>query len=159
MVATLAIALWLGGLLALGAFAAPTVFGLLPREEAGKVMGPIFVKFDRFVLVAIGVFALSELIRVACDGGKGALKQARLGISVILIALALISSLWLTPGINELFLAGARRGIGEAGATLDMLHNWSETVGKVATLAAAIWIALGVIVHRQGGTSHAGSHP
>jgi uncharacterized membrane protein len=152
-VATLAMALWLGGLLALGALAAPTVFGELERDSAGTVMGTIFGKFDRMVLVLVVVFAVAETVRTYMDRDRlgSALARIRLSLAVLLVALALISSLWLTPGINEMFAEGVRRGVGEAGQRMDRMHAWSETLGKLAAASAAAWIAIGNFTGRRRG--------
>jgi hypothetical protein len=152
-VATLAMALWLGGLLALGALAAPVVFGELERDIAGTVMGTIFGKFDRMVLVLVLVFAVAEAVRIYIDRDRlgGALARARLGLAALLVILALISSLWLTPGLNEMFAEGVRRGVGEAGQRMDRMHAWSETLGKAAAACAAAWIAIGIITGRRRG--------
>lgn len=149
--ATLAMALWLGGLLALGAMAAPTVFRMLEGDSAGTVMGTIFGKFDRMVLVLAVVFTAAEATRIYVDRDRlgGALARARLGLAAVLVILALISSLWLTPGINEMFAAGVRRGVGEAGQRMDRMHDWAETLGKVAALCAAAWIAIGIFTRRR----------
>lgn len=149
VVATLAVALWLGGMLALGAFAAPEVFGQLPRESAGSVMGAIFAKFDSLVLVIAGVLVVAEAVRVLVEGVAGKLGLARLVATGLLIALALLSALWLGPSINDMFEAGIRRGIGADGAEMDRLHHLAELLGKAAFALAAVWLTLGIILHRR----------
>jgi uncharacterized membrane protein len=54
----LALALWIGGAVALGALTAPELFRQLPRSEAGGIFGPILRRFSRVRLVAI-VFAIA----------------------------------------------------------------------------------------------------
>ena len=157
VIATLAVALWLGGILALGAFAAPEVFGQLPRETAGSVMGTIFAKFDRLVLVVAGVLVFAEAVRVLTEGVPGRLGLARLIMAGALVALALTSALWLGPSINEMFENGIRRGVGDAGAEMDRLHHLAELLGKVAFLCATAWLTLGIILHRRSAGS-AGSN-
>jgi uncharacterized membrane protein len=41
----LALALWIGGMVFFSFMAAPSIFKVLPREEAGKVVGDIFPKY------------------------------------------------------------------------------------------------------------------
>ena len=149
VVSTLAVALWLGGMLALGAFAAPEVFAQLSREVAGSVMGAIFAKFDRMVLALVGVLLVSEGVRAFVEGVRGKLQLARLGTMLVLVGLALTSALWLGPSINELFEQGVRRGVGDAGMRMDRLHDMATTLGKVAFVFATAWLALGVVIHRQ----------
>ena len=153
VVATLAVALWLGGMLALGAIAAPEVFGQLEREVAGPVMGAIFGKFDRLVLVLIGVLIASEGVRVLIEGVRGKLALARIGTVLVLIGLALTSALWLGPSINELFEQGVRRGVGDAGDDMDRLHDLATLLGKVAFVFAAAWLTLGIIARRRAAQS------
>ena len=73
--------------------------------------------------------------------------------------LALLLSLWLTPGINELFRAGVNRGVGEAGARMAELHRWASTLGKVAVVCAAAWIGIGITIKRRRGTRLAATEP
>jgi hypothetical protein len=148
-VATLALALWIGGLVALGAFAAPTIFHALELEVAGTVMGTIFVRFHRMVLVLGVIFGVAEAVRVVLERERGVLRWARLVLGMSLVAVALVSSLWITPGIFELFAAGGRPGAGPEGETLDRLHRLSSALGKVAVVYAAAWIALGVLARRR----------
>lgn len=49
----LALALWIGGALALGALTAPELFRQLPRSQAGGIFGPILRRFSRIRLIAI----------------------------------------------------------------------------------------------------------
>lgn len=158
VVATLCVALWLGGMLALGAFAAPEVFGQLERDVAGSVMGTIFAKFDRMVLVLACVLIAAEGVRVFIDGARGKLALARLASMVLLIGLALTSALWLGPSINELFAQGVRRGVDEAGADMERLHNLATTLGKVAMVFATAWIALGIVAHRRAAQPSSHDH-
>lgn len=147
--ATLAVALWLGGMLALGAFAAPEVFGQLERPVAGSVMGTIFANFDRMVLVLIAVLVVSEAARVLLEGVRGRLGLARLCAAAVLAGLALISALYIGPRINEMFHAGVMRGVGQAGVEMDRLHDWATRLGKLAFAVAAAWLTLGIIGHRR----------
>jgi hypothetical protein len=58
-----ALTLMAGGMLALGAITAPVVFGHFARPEAATVMGIIFQRYDRVLLVATGVLWLGESLR------------------------------------------------------------------------------------------------
>lgn len=161
--AILAMGLWLGGMVALGAFSAPTIFGMLDRESAGQVMGTIFARFDRMVLVLVGVFAVAEAVRAFLDRSPGRspgmLGRLRLVIAAVLVILALVSALWLGPSINELFHQGVRRGVGQAGAHMDRLHHFAELLGKTAVFLGALWIGLGVLARRQAAPRPPGTQP
>lgn len=149
-VATLAVVPWLGGLIALGAIAAPEVFGRLERETAGSLMGPIFRNFDTLVIVAALVFAAAEIARVAVVGARGWLARVRLGAGALLVACGLISALWLGPQIGEAFDTGVRRDhTSDAGRAMDTAHRRAELAGKTAIILGASWLALGVAVRRD----------
>jgi len=148
-IATFAVVPWLGGLVALGAFAAPRVFGILDRETAGSVMGPIFRNFDTLVIVAATVFAAAEIARVVAVGARGWLARARVAAGAALVACGLMSALWLGPQIAEAFDAGVRRDhTSDAGRAMDIAHSRAELAGKTAILLGAIWLALGVAARR-----------
>jgi hypothetical protein len=147
--ATLALVAWMGGLVALGAFAAPEVFGQLPRDTAGAVMGEIFRRFDTVVLGAAALLAGCEVVRLVGDRPRDRLARVRLAAAAIAVAAAIVSSAWLSPRIHAAFKAGARRGVGAAGAVLDRDHRLAEAAGKAAVAAGASWLALGVIARRK----------
>src|SRR6059036_2555906 len=49
----LGLALWIGGAIALGALAAPVLFGALPRQQAGAIFGPTLRRFARLRVLAL----------------------------------------------------------------------------------------------------------
>jgi len=49
----LGLALWIGGAVALGALAAPVLFGALPRQQAGSIFGPTLRRFAKLRLAAV----------------------------------------------------------------------------------------------------------
>ena len=58
----LGLALWIGGVIALGALTAPALFRVLPRADAGALFGSILRRFSRlravaFLLVVAGAAA------------------------------------------------------------------------------------------------------
>ncbi|MEO8034933.1 MAG: DUF4149 domain-containing protein, partial [Acidobacteriota bacterium] len=55
----IALALWIGGGVALGAIVAPALFRRLARPEAGEIFGPMLGRFARVRLVAIAVAILA----------------------------------------------------------------------------------------------------
>ena len=62
-VAVLAAGLVVGGMLALGACAAPAVFELAPAPFSGNAMGAAFARFDRVALGASCGLLAAEVIR------------------------------------------------------------------------------------------------
>lgn len=59
----LALALWIGGTIVLGALVAPALFRALPRLEAGAIFGPTLRKFARLRVAAIAVAILAAGIK------------------------------------------------------------------------------------------------
>jgi len=51
----LGLALWIGGAVALGALAAPVLFGALPRQQAGSIFGPTLRRFAKLRLAAVAL--------------------------------------------------------------------------------------------------------
>src|SRR5205814_8297629 len=51
----LGLALWIGGAVALGALAAPVLFGALPRQQAGAIFGPTLRRFAKLRLGAVAL--------------------------------------------------------------------------------------------------------
>jgi len=51
----LGLALWIGGAVALGALAAPVLFGALPRQQAGSIFGPTLRRFAKLRLFAVAL--------------------------------------------------------------------------------------------------------
>lgn len=56
----LALALIIGGMLALGAFTAPVLFSHFARPDAGAAMTIIFRRYDLVLTVALGLLVLGE---------------------------------------------------------------------------------------------------
>src|SRR5262249_28999837 len=61
----LALCLWLGGLVAVGALVAPVAFGVLSRPEAGRVVGECFRRLNLIGFACAGVLLLALLLEAA----------------------------------------------------------------------------------------------
>jgi hypothetical protein len=140
-----AVALWTGGLVALGAFAAPAVFGNVPAPWSGDAMTLAFRRFDAF---AIGCAAVALL----CEVGLATVRRpvlrvdlARGAALVAMTAAAIAQGLWLSPRIDALHRAGAVRGAGSAGLELDAVHEHAKNAGKAALLLALAVVVLHVV--------------
>jgi uncharacterized membrane protein len=96
VVRTLAIALWVGGMIALDFVEAPVRFTspLLNRNQAVGIGQEIFVRFNR-VEVALAIVALAAAI---------AARSARwtIGLVGLMLALILVQATYLTPAISRL---------------------------------------------------------
>jgi hypothetical protein len=140
---TLGLALMIGGMLALGAFVAPAVFGHFPREEAGKVMTLIFRRYDYILLPSVGLIALGEILRTWVHGySTHIVARVRYVVFIILVVLSLFSILVVNPKIEAYQHAGALRGVGAEGIAFDSLHRKSEALYKSELLLAIILLIL-----------------
>lgn len=126
-VSGLAVAVWLGGLLVLGAVVAPTVFRNVPAPYAADAMTLVFRRFDRVALVASGVAIVAEALR--------ARRSPALALLVVAAALAAVEAIHFSPAIEALHRGGAVRGLGAAGAELDSIHHWAERLAKAEVFA------------------------
>jgi uncharacterized membrane protein len=150
--AVLAAGVWVGGMVALGACAAPFVFRLTPAPFSGDAMGAAFARFDQIALGAAVVLLGAEVARTWVGGprGRGPAARVRRGAAVIMAACAAYIGLSLSPHINELHRGGAQRGVGELGAELDRTHKTAETVGKIETGLGVLVVALHVFTLGAG---------
>jgi hypothetical protein len=146
-VAALAAGLWVGGMVALGACAAPFVFQMTPAPFSGDAMGAAFARFDSIALGAAVTLLGAEVARTYASGARARLPAARVRrvLAVIMAACAAYGGLSLSPHILELHRAGARRGIGDLGEELERTHVRAETVGKVELALGAAVVLLHVL--------------
>ena len=125
----LGLALWIGGAVALGAFAAPVLFKALPRQEAGAIFGPTLRRFARLRLGAI-------VMSIAAAGAKYVVweKHATPWIAIRWLALVVLAAVVLYEIAFLERAMEARRGDREAFA---VLHRRAEALMK-ASLAVAL---------------------
>jgi hypothetical protein len=145
-VAVLAAGMWIGGMVALGACAAPMVFRLTPAPFSGEAMGSAFARFDSIALGAAVVLLGAEVLRTWAGGARGrtTTARARRALSVLMACGAVYTGLVITPAIMNLHRAGARRGQGAEGAELERIHKRAELIGKLQVVSGAAVIALHV---------------
>ncbi len=145
-VAVLAAGAWVGGMVALGACAAPMVFRIVPAPFSGDAMGAAFARFDQIALGAAVVLLGAEVARTWAAGARARTVAARVRrfAAVLIAAGAAYGGLSLTPHILALHRAGAQRGVGPDGAELDRTHKTAELVGKVETGLGALLVVLHV---------------
>jgi hypothetical protein len=140
LVALLAVAVWLGGLLALGAIAAPVVFSMVPMPASADAMTIVFRRFDSVAMTCAAFVLASEATRALARLPAASLDRVRGGVSVLAAALAVFEGASISPRIAALHAGGAIRGLGEAGLELARLHDVAEWCGKteVALLVAVL---------------------
>jgi hypothetical protein len=137
--AVTAAGVWMGGMIALGACAAPFVFRMTPAPFSGDAMGAAFARFDQIALGAAVILLGCEVIRTAVAARRGRTLAARIRrtIAIVLACAAAYVGLALTPRINDLHRSGAMRNQGEQGQELERVHRRAELVGKLEVVLGA----------------------
>ncbi|MDB4997706.1 MAG: hypothetical protein JWM74_5138 [Myxococcaceae bacterium] len=141
-VALLACALWLGGMIALGAIAAPTVFGIVPAPHSADAMTVVFRRFDKLAMSCAAILALTEVVRARLSADLLRVDLVRGAAVLVAGLLAIAEGMVLAPRIEELHRGGAIRGLGEAGEALESAHHLAELAGKTEALLLAVVIVL-----------------
>jgi putative copper export protein len=139
-VALLAVAVWLGGLVALGAVAAPIVFSRVSFPSNADAMTAVFRRFDLLAMSCAAILLATEAVRAVVRTPFAPLDHARAGASVLVAALAVFEGTHVSSRIAELHAAGAVRGLGREGIELSRLHDWAEWCGmaQIGLLAAVV---------------------
>ena len=129
---TLGLAIWIGGALALGALAAPRLFGSLPREQAGAIFGPILRRFSRVRLGAV----IAILIGAGVQFWRWENHAVTIWLGLRWLAIAFLT-VTLLYEIVLLEPAMARRD-----ERFPMLHRRAETLMKASLIAALVALFL-----------------
>jgi hypothetical protein len=143
VVALLAIALWLGGLLALGAIAAPVVFSVVPMPASADAMTIVFRRFDFVMMGCALVILAAEAAAFFTGPGPTRADQWRLAACGAAAALGTVEAFAVAPRIAALHSAGFVRGLGPEGMELSHLHDVAEWCGK----AELVLLVVAVILH------------
>jgi hypothetical protein len=143
-VALLAIGVWLGGLVALGALAAPVVFSMVPLPTAADAMVVVFHRFDIVAMTCAALVLITEALRAVVLAALTRLDLTRSLASVLAAGLAVLEGMFVSPRIAELHETGAVRGLGGAGMELSRLHNFAELCGQSQLVLLVVIVALHV---------------
>jgi uncharacterized membrane protein len=146
----LAVAVWLGGLLVLGAVVAPIVFANVSFPQSADAMTLVFRRFDMVAMTCAAVAMAAEAAKVAVRTPFGRLDHLRAGLTVVAAVLAVVEGTLVSPRIAALHQAGVMRGMGAAGETLSHLHDMAETLGKTEVVLLAIVLGLVVAAPIRG---------
>ena len=145
IVAVMALAVWIGGLVALGACAAPIVFKVVPAPYSGEAMGAVFRRFDMIAMASAIVVLGCEAVRIWVREGSATNAERLRGLLAVTAAgAAIYGGVELSPTIVALHAAGAVRGFGENGVKLDHVHDLAEAVAKVEVTVGFFLLALHV---------------
>ena len=105
--ASVAIALWIGGLLALGAIAAPSIFDVIAsrnvadgRVLAGAIFGEALGRFQPYAYGAAAAIGVSLVARMAL-GPRPSRLGVRFAILGVMLAVTLYAGFVLTPQIER----------------------------------------------------------
>lgn len=136
-----------GGLVALGACAAPFVFRLTPAPWSGHAMGAAFARWDRIALACVGLVLLAEIVRtyLARRRARRPLARVRRVAALLLAGAVAYQGMVVTPAINALHAGGTERGVGEAGARMEAIHDRASVVGRVQAGLAVLVVVLHVL--------------
>jgi hypothetical protein len=152
--AVLALVVWIGGLIALGALAAPAAFEVLGargaegRALAGSVVGETLRRFNLVTYVCAAVVLLSLMVRGVL-GPRPRRFAIRVGGLLLIVGAAVYASAVIAPQIVR-----AQQSIGAAPSTLDpadprriefgRLHARSVSVQLIPLLGglALLWFEL-----------------
>ena len=149
-VAMLALAVWLGGLVALGALVAPLVFSRVSMPASADVMTAIFQRFDLVAMTCAAVVLATEAARAVARVPFARFNHLRAGVSVLAAAAAVYEGTHLSPRIATLHAEGAIRGMGPAGMELSKLHDLAELLGKTEVVLLVAVVVLQVMTATRG---------
>jgi hypothetical protein len=141
-VALLGAAVWLGGLVALGAIAAPVVFSVAPWPQSADAMTIVFRRFDVLAMACAAIVLAAEAVRAAARVSPTRLDMARTVVGVVAAGAAVAEGMVISPRIAALHAAGAIRGVGLGGAEMARLHDWAEACGQAEVVLLAAFIVL-----------------
>jgi hypothetical protein len=151
----LALVVWLGGMVVLGALVAPTTFQLLPaaapdigRALAGELFGALLVRFQ-YVAYGAGTLLFITLAVMAILGPRPASFAIRMCIIAVMLAVAIYAGIFVLREITSI-----QQAVGTLPSQLaaddprrlrfDHLHALSTrlmTFNVVAALALLYWEA------------------
>jgi len=150
---TVALSLWVGGLVALTLVAAPVIFRTAgSRHLAGAIFGSLLRTFG-WVEIALGVIAAIALsVQIATTSSLSTGDWLRMAGLALMIVLLFISTFAISPAMHELrpkcgSFDSAPAGPGEIDARLqfDTLHRWSERVVGTIMIAGLAVLTLTVL--------------
>jgi hypothetical protein len=144
-VGLLAIAVWLGGLVALGAVAAPIVFAQVSWPQSADAMSMVFRRFDAIAMTCGVLVVVAEAAR-ALTGGPFTRVDLGRGLASVVAALAATAEgVHVSPRIAALHASGAIRGVDGPGLELARLHDLAESLGKSELALLALLVVLQVV--------------
>jgi hypothetical protein len=145
VVAILAIAMWLGGLMALGTLVAPVVFSQVSMPWSADAMTVIFQRFDLVAMTSAAALLATEAARAVARAPFARVDHLRAGVSALAAAAAVYEGASVSPRIAAFHAEGVVRGLGSAGMELSKLHDRAELLGKTEVVLLAVVVVLQVV--------------
>ena len=144
----LALAVWLGGMVVLGAIVAPTTFQVLERAMAGDLFGTVLARFHYISYGAAGTLLLT-LVAMRLLGPRPPAFAFRAVLVIIMLGVALYSGIFVSGSIDDIQTqAGGLPSLLPVGHALrvrfDQLHTLSTRLmiaNIVGTLVLVYWEA------------------
>jgi uncharacterized membrane protein len=143
--ALVAVAVWMGGLVALGALAAPVIFARVPLPTSADAMTVVFRRFDTVAMACASAVLATEAVRAALRMPFQRFDHARAFVSAAAAVVAVFEGIHVSPQIAHLHAQGVLRGLGGAGLELSRLHDLAELCGQVELGLLVVVIALHVV--------------
>ncbi len=153
----IALALWIGGTIAIGAVVAPVAFrSLESAAAAGAIVGDSFKRFNYIVYVCGVVLALTSIIQVVLnrehsfwgDGDRlwSLLTSTRFVLLFVMISVALYLGMGLTSKMDEVrerasISPDTGEMLGEEGEQFNRMHREYVNLTRI-TLLSALGVAL-----------------
>lgn len=137
---TLALALWVGGIVAIGMLVAPVAFAEAPTPEvAGRILGRSLARFDRVVGACIVTLLVTSGLMISWYGRWSPWYAIEYACILMMSASALYSMVVLSPRMRRL-----RRRI-EGGADDDGARERFEELHRASVLAMQFNLACGTV--------------
>lgn len=139
--------IWTGVMVAIGFVAAPTLFAILPRGDAGRVAARLF-EIDAYVGLAAALVLL--VLAMRSPRALHRIATSRFSVELMLVLAALFCIVAGYFAVQPM-IESARRG--EGGPSFAVLHGVASAffAVKVAVVAALAWRLTG----RRGGATAA----
>ncbi|MEM7008529.1 MAG: DUF4149 domain-containing protein [Thermodesulfobacteriota bacterium] len=140
---TLSLSLWVGSIFFLAMIAAPSIFKVLQREQAGDVVSEIFPKYYMLAYVCGTVLLVSSIALIYLDNHLSNLLNAvKIGAIVVMIGLAVYAGEINRPQAHE--VRTQMRAVGEGGPEYTNLHNKFRGLHRTSAITNSAIFILGI---------------
>ena len=144
---SMALALWVGGIVAIGVLVAPVAFSEAPsRAIAGRIVGRSLLRFDRVVLVCIVALILTSVLLVRWYGRWSPWYAIEYACIAMMTGSALFSMFVLTPRMRRLRQQEeSPQADAPAGTAIDHDNEEFQRLHRLSVLSMQFNLACGTI--------------